>query len=196
MRFGFETRRIGWGSKWLRAIAVLALLAGSIVFLALPSSFPIEIIAGEPEKAEMMIGADGDLFVVPVTLSVPGQWLKPNSAVFFKPRSTRAEARTAGASNGWVKVHCTLPLDRVSAGWQAQGTVLVGSNAEAIRFRFKCAGLSMKWRFVRFIERRGVNIPRKYYSRLGPLHGSNPSWKEVILEVPISKPKPSEKRNF
>ena len=166
-------------------MSAAVVLGGLIALFARPASVPIELSVGSLEPVEMETESGEPVFALPVTISTPGTWPKPNSAVFFEPGSTRAEARLPGASNAWVEAHCTMPADRISAGWAAAGTVLVTQQTEAIRLRLKCTGRSLPWRLAGFISQIGVHIPPKVLARLGPLPGRKPRWREVTVEISI-----------
>ena len=168
-----------WGAI-LSALGVLALFA---VLFVWSREVPLQVTAGLPQKTEMMSEAGAEVFAVPIAISVPGKWPKPNSVVFFEKGTTRAEAKGAQGSGGWTEVHCTFPIDHVSAGWTAEGTVLVPKGTEAVRLRFKCAGRSLPWRVVGVLSGWGVQLSPKLQAKLGPLPGRNPRWKEVIVEV-------------
>jgi hypothetical protein len=172
------------------AIALAALLVVSLW----PTTLAMQLTAGRPEKTEMQTENEEEVLAIPVTISVPGKWPEPNSAVFFEPGSAKAEARVVGASNGWIEVHCTLPVDHVSAGWSAEGTVLVPASAEAIRLKLRCTGRTLPWRTAGFLSKWGVQPSPKMERKLGPPAGRKPRWKEVIVEAAIPAIKAAERQ--
>lgn len=182
---GFVSGRLPRSFFWLGLGLAAVVVGGLVAVLWWPSALPMELSAGVPELTVLVTEASEEVYSVPVTLSTPGKWPQPNSVIFFERDSTRAEAKVA--SGEWVEAHCSFPAERISAGWKGEGSVLAPQGTEAIRLRLRCAGLSWRWRMAGVLSRWWEPFPATVVRWLGPRMGRKPRWREVVVEVAVSK---------
>ena len=168
------------------AIVCLAVAgAGGLMVLSTwPWGTPVDVRVIKTEPAQMFDDAGAEMVLVTLGFNGPAHEL-------IRVKSGEIEARIAGH---WKMLENTLAPGVLPSIETRQEVIMVPGSADRCRIHLRYAGESIPYFFGRWLARRGVNLPSKYWRWIGPQpEGRNPHWKSSNIELPL-EPSPGADR--